>query len=456
MLRKAQTKFLFLIIFFSSIGGPVQLMAQYKNSNVIDKIIARIDNQILLKSELEVAFLQSKQNQAERGERTKCQILESLLINKMMLAKAELDSITVEDKMVNEQLDRRMQYMLGSVGSKEKLEAYYKKSVDQIKQELKRDVKEQMIIQKVQDGISAKIKVTPAEVKRFFNEIPKDSLPFFSTEVEVGHIVKVIATGKNSKVKARQQLAEIKKKIEEGAKFEDMARLYSQDPGSAREGGELGFWERGAMVPEFEAAALKLKPGELSDLVESAFGFHLIELLEVKGNRYNSRHILIKPDPTATDKEETEAEMLEIRSKIVSDSISFEKAAKKYSDDQETKNNGGLFMDETTRSARIPTENLDPIIFFTIDTMKVGQVSRILPYRTADNKEALRFIYYKSKMKPHEANLKDDFQKISYAALQNKKSQAIDEWFVKTRSELFITIDPEYEDCDLLSVKDNF
>jgi peptidyl-prolyl cis-trans isomerase SurA len=165
---------------------------------------------------------------------------------------------------------------------------------------------------------------------------------------------------------------------------------------------------------------------------------------------------LIKPDPTATDKEETEAEMLEIRRKIVADSISFEKAAKKYSDDQETKNNGGLFMDEMTRSSRIPTENLDPIIFFTIDTMQVGQVSGILPYRTADNKEALRIIYYKSKMKPHEANLKDDFQKISYAALQSKKAQAIDEWFEKTRSELFITIDPEFDDCDLLSVKDNF
>jgi len=346
--------------------------------------------------------------------------------------------------------------MLGSVGSKEKLEAYYKKSVDQIKQELKRDVKDQLVIQKVQDGITAKLKVSPSEVKKFFSSIPKDSLPFFSTEVEVGQIVKVISTGKNSKIKARQQLGEIKKKIEEGAKFEEMAKLYSQDPGSAREGGELGFWERGAMVPEFESTALKLKPGELSELVESAFGFHLIELIEIKGNRYNSRHILIKPDPTAGDKEETEAELSDIRRKILSDSITFEKAAKKYSADQETKNNGGLFMDESTRSARIPTENLDPIIFFTIDTMKVGNISSILPYRTADNKEALRILYYKSKLKPHEANLKDDFQKISFATLQSKKAEAIDGWFEKTRSELFITIDPEYEDCDLLSVKENF
>ncbi len=456
MPSKTDHNFLFIVLFHSLMGFSGQLAAQYKNTNVIDKIIARVDNQILLKSELEVAFLQSKQGQQEKGERSKCQVLESLLVNKMMLAKAEIDSIVVEDKMVNEQLDRRMQYMLGSVGSKEKLEAYYKKSVDQIKQELKRDVKEQLIIQKVQDGITAKIKVSPSEVKRFFNEIPKDSLPFFSTEVEVGQIVKVISTGKNSKIKARQQLAEVKKEIQEGAKFEDMAKLYSQDPGSAREGGELGFWERGAMVPEFESTALKLKPGELSELVESAFGFHLIELLEIKGNRYNSRHILIKPDPTAGDKEETEAELFDIRRKILTDSISFEKAAKKFSDDQETKNNGGLFMDETTRSARTPTENLDPVIFFTIDTMKVGSVSSVLPYRTADNKEALRILYFKSKLKPHEANLKDDFQKISYATMQSKKAQAIDDWFEKTRSELFITIDQEYEDCDLLNVKDNF
>jgi len=456
MLRKANTYLKLILISLALLAFHRPVTAQYKNDNVIDKIIARVDNQILLKSELEVAYLQALQTAKERGERSKCQVLETLLINKMMLAKAEIDSIVIEDKVVNEQLDRRMQYMLGSVGSKEKLEAYYKKSLDQIKQELKRDVKEQMIVQNVQDGITAKLKVTPAEVKRFFNEIPKDSLPFFSTEVEVGQIVKIISTGKNSKSKARSQLEEIKRKIKDGTKFEDMARLYSQDPGSAKEGGELGFWERGAMVPEYESTALKLKPGELSELVESAFGFHLIELLEIKGNRYNSRHILIKPDPTAGDKEETEAEMISIRNKILSDSISFEKAAKKYSDDQETKNNGGLMMDESTRSSRISTENLDPIIFFAIDTMKVGNISAILPYRTADNKEALRMLYYKSKLKPHEANLKDDFQKISFAAIQSKKAKAIDDWFIKTRSELFITIDKEYDECDLLTVKDNF
>ena len=424
--------------------------AQFKAQNV-DKIIAKVDNYIVLKSDLEVAYMQASQNNGQRiRPDLKCKVLETLVINKLMLAKADLDSVTVESKMVEEQLDRRMQYMISSIGSREKLEAYYKKTVEQFKNELRKQVKEMMIVEKMQGSITKDVKVTPAQVKRFFNEIPKDSLPFFSTEVEVGQILMYPKVGKDKKTEARAQLEALKVRIEKGEDFGTLARVYSQDPVSAAEGGDLGFWGRGAMVPEFEQAALQLKPNEISGIVESQFGFHLIQLIERRGTEYRSRHILIKPKSSEQDMAELSQRLDSISTAIKLDSISFDKAAKKFSEDEMTKNNGGYFIDATTSSQKIATENLDPVIFFIIDTMKVGAISRPLPVRSDDGKEALRIVYYKSKTPPHAANLKDDYQKIQHAALQEKKTIALNQWFEKSKGEVFVSVDEEYNECKIL------
>lgn len=423
--------------------------AQLKGQS-IDKIIAKVDNYIVLKSDLEVAYLQASQNNQRPRPDLRCKVLENLVINKLMLAKADIDSVTVEEKMVNEQLDRRMQYMISTIGSREKLEAYYKKSVEQFKVELRKQVKEMMLAEKMQNSITADIKVTPAQVKRFFNEIPTDSLPFFSTEVEIGQIILTPKVGKDRKAEARTQLETLKNRIEKGEDFGTLARVYSQDPASAAEGGDLGFWGRGAMVPEYEQAALQLKPNELSGIVESQFGLHLIQLIEKRGTEYRSRHILIRPTSSAQDLEDARTRLDSIRTAIMQDSISFEKAAKKFSSDEGTKNNGGYFTDATTNSTHIATENLDPVIYFITDTMKVGQLTKPLPVRTEDGKEAVRMIYFKSKTPPHAANLKDDYQKIQHAALQEKKAEAMNKWFDKTKGEVFINIDPEYSECKIL------
>lgn len=431
-------------------GVSGSAMAQFKNQN-IDKIIAKVDNYIVLRSELEVAYLQASQNNAQRlRPDLKCKVLESLVVNKLMLAKADIDSVTVENKMVEEQLDRRMQYMISSIGSREKLENYYKKTVEQFKNELRKQVKEMMLVDKMQNSITKDVKVTPAQVKRFFNQIPTDSLPFFSTEVEVGQIMMFPKVGKSKKTEARAQLETIKARIEKGEDFGTLARVYSQDPVSAAEGGDLGFWGRGAMVPEYEQAALQLKPNELSGIVESQFGFHLIQLIERRGTEYRSRHILIKPSSSQEDMAQLSARMDSIRGAILMDSIGFDKAAKKFSDDDATKNNGGYFVDATTNSQKIATENLDPVVFFIIDTMKVGALSRPMPVRTEDGKEALRVLFYKSKTPPHAANLRDDYQKIQYAAIQEKKTRILNEWFDKSKGEVFISIDPEYSTCKIL------
>jgi peptidyl-prolyl cis-trans isomerase SurA len=421
-------------------------------SIILDKIISKVDNQILLKSEYDVAYLQAlQQDKKFKFDVTPCVVLEKLLTDKLLLAKAEIDSIVVDEKQVESELDRRMEYFVQSIGSKEKLEAYYNKTVNQLKSELRKQVKEQLVIKKMQDNITAKIKVTPSEVKRFYASIPKDSLPFFSKEFEIGHIVQLPKVSKDQKNLIREKLNNVRKLvIEQGESFERLAKELSEDPQSAREGGILGFFKKGDLVPEYEAAALKLRPNETSPVIESQFGFHIIQLIERRGNEFNSRHILLKPSSSSSDLQSSEHFLDSIRTLILADSISFEKAAKEYSDERATKETGGIISDPESGSSKIPAEKIDPTLYFILDTMKVGNITRPIPYRTEDGKEAFRIVYFKSVSLPHQANLKDDYLKIQFATVQEKKNKAINTWFNKTKGEVFIQSDPEFSNCDIL------
>lgn len=420
----------------------------------VDKIIVKVDNKILLKSELELAYFNFKRNGQMGSDLTRCDVLEQLVVNKLLLAKADIDSVVVSESRVNEELDRKMSYFIAQFGSKERLESAYDKTVDELKDELRDQLKNSLVVQKMQSSITEGVKVTPAEVRRFYRQIPTDSLPFFSKEVEVGQIVRVAQVGREQKADARQLLLDIKSRILAGEDFGSLAKAYSDDPGSKKSGGELGFRGKGELVPAFEATAMKLQPGQVSDPVESQFGFHLIQLIERRGTEYNSRHILIKPSSGDVNVNEAMHFLDSIRTRVMNDSISFEKAAKELSDDMQTASNGGMFYDQKTNSTKISVEDLDPTVFFTIDTLQPGTITMPMPYRTADNKEASRIIYFKSKTPPHQANLSDDYQKIHHAALEEKRQEAIDKWFKKTRSELYISIDDEYAACDILKKTD--
>ncbi|MEO9966050.1 MAG: peptidylprolyl isomerase [Reichenbachiella sp.] len=416
---------------------------------VVDKIIAKVDDYIVLKSELDRAYLDF----LSRGElsqgNAKCQILESLVINKMMVAKAEIDSIYVLDIEVESNLDRRMSYIIQQIGSEERLEEIYNKSVEEFKEELFDQIKEQMIVQKMQGTIGEDVSVTPGEVKKFFGKIPADSLPYFSTEVTIGQIVKIPDVNKDRKEEIRQRMNELKKRIENGEDFGQLAKKYSQDPGSAATGGELGFFKRGELAPEYEAAALSMKPGQISKPVETQFGFHIIQLIERRGNTYNSRHILNIPKSTASDVEEAKQFLDSLRTLSMTDSVRFEVLAKEYSDDQRTSGNGGFFSD-ATGAMRVSVEEIDPTLFFTIDTMTVGSITRPLEFRMADGTDAVRIILYKEKVAPHQANLLEDYQKIRAATVANKRNQIMSKWFKDAQGEVYINIDPEYENCRIL------
>jgi peptidyl-prolyl cis-trans isomerase SurA len=415
---------------------------------VVDKIVAKVDNYIALKSELDLAYLEL-QSRGQLANVTRCDVLRNLVQNKLMLAKAEIDSITVTDAEVSRELDRRMQYMVAQLGGEEEIERYYNKPIAQFKEELRGRMREQLLTSRMEEHITQDVTITPAEVRRFFNNIPADSLPFFSTEVTVGHIVRLPVVNKEQKEKVRKQLLDIRRRIlDQEVTFQEMAKEYSEDPGSAANGGELGFWKRGELAPQFEATALRMKPGDISQPVETEFGFHLIQLIERRGNTYNSRHILIKPSSSETDIKEAEQYLDSLRTVIQSGKISFAKAAKEYSEDKTTQPSGGYFVD-ASGAQRISVEDIDPSLYFVIDTMQVGNITKPIPYRTADGKSAVRIVYYKSKVSPHEANLLDDYQKLQAAALNEKKSRIVERWFNDAVREVFIDIDPEFDTCNI-------
>lgn len=435
----------FLILFIAYLP----LYSQASKGIVVDKIIAKVNNNIILKSELEQAYLQYTSSGQLSGGDVKCQILESLIINKLMVAKAEIDSVIVTDDEVESNLNRRMQVVVSRIGSEDKIEEYYGKTLEQFKNELRDQVREQLIVQKMQSTITSEISVTPAEVKKFFNSIPNDSLPYFSTEVSLAQIVKEPTVSKEQKEVVEKKLLDLRERILNGEDFNELAREYSEEPGASQSGGELGFQSRGNLVPSYEAAALNLEPGEISEPVESQFGFHLIQLIERRGNLYNSRHILIKPGSSALDIEAAKEYLDSLKVLIQNDSISFEKAAKEYSDDAETAASGGFFLDDSG-APRVSTEALDPVIFFTIDTMQVGNITEPLEFRMDDGKQAVRIFYYKSRIRPHQANLKQDYQKIYTATENEKKNKVLNSWFDEAKADVFINIDPEYDNCNIL------
>ncbi|WP_151085961.1 peptidylprolyl isomerase [Hymenobacter baengnokdamensis] len=424
-----------------------------RGQQILDGIVVKVDNQIILRSEVEgiVAQEQARAQGKPLPPDLRCKILQSLVLSKLMLARADIDSVTVTDARVNSELDRRMNYFVQQVGSEKKLEEMYNKPVRVLKEDLRPQVRDQLVQQEMQDKISGKVAITPREVKEYFDKVPKDSVPYFSTEVEVGQIVIPAQVNDKAKQEAIAQLNDLRGRVLAGESFEELAKKYSQDPGSAAQGGYLGFFKKGELVPEYEAASRKLEPGQLSPVVESQFGFHLIQFIERKGDSYSTRHILLKPAAGAADASVAATKLTRIRNQILKDSISFAKAAKDFSTDKITAANGGLLANRADGGSKLPLDKLDPAVFFIIDTMKVGHITPPLPYRTDDGKEAMRILYLKSNTPPHQANLLDDYQKISQAALTQKKNKALDEWYEKNRNTVYLEVAPEYAECKVLT-----
>ncbi|MBC8265873.1 MAG: peptidylprolyl isomerase [Flavobacteriales bacterium] len=419
---------------------------QLFSQKIIDGVEAIVGDEVILTSDIQTQYQQYlAQGYTNRGD-IKCNIIEDLLYQKLLLNQAKLDSLEVSNKEIESELEKRIRYFIGQVGSKEKLEEFYGKSIIQIKSEFRDLINEQLLSQKMQGGITAGVKVTPSEVKKYFNNLPKDSLPTVEAEVEISQIVLKPEISEQEKQRVKSKLESFKDRIIKGEDFKVLATLYSDDPGSAKNGGELGFVGRGDLVPAFEAAAYKLKGNEISKIIKSEFGYHIIQLIERRGEQINVRHILLKPKVSSTQLLETKQEIEKIAIQISKGEITFEKAALDFSDD-ESKNNEGLLINPNSGSSMFVMKDLDPNLYFVIEKMKEDEVSAPIIMQTADGEKAYRLIKLRKKTIAHTANLIDDYDKIQNASLSEKRQKIINDWLKEKIAQTYIKLYVELQGC---------
>jgi len=317
----------------------------------------------------------------------------------------------------------------------------------QIKEEMRSKIRDYLLIQNVQAKLTQDVKITPTEVTEFFNAVSPDSLPLVGSQIEVAQIVKKPVIGQEEVNKVKEKLNGLRERVLKGEDFATLANLYSEDPGSMTKGGELGFVGRGELFTEFEAAAFSLKPGELSPIVKTQKGYHIIQMIERRGEYINVRHILMIPKASPADMIKSKKEIDRIAELIKKDSLTFERVATLYSDDP-TKANGGLLTNQYSGNSKFSPEEIDPNMFFVIEKMKVGEVSAPMVYTNEDGQQAYRILKLKSRSEPHKANLKDDYPQIQNIAVQVKQNQAISNWINEKTLSTFVSISDNYKDCN--------
>lgn len=447
----ARIKFLLpLFAFFLYFSASAQDTIPKKQGELlIDQIVAVVGGNIVMQSDVENEYIQNMlQGNTKGGEGLRCRVIEELLFQKLLLAQAEIDSVQVTDKQVDNELDRRMRYFIAQIGSKEKLEQYFGKSILEIKEDLRERIHDHLMIQEVQSKITANVKVTPAEVAEFYKNIPEDSLPLITPEYEILQIVKKPPISDEEIAMVKEKLNSLRSRVLKGEDFATLANLYSMDPGSMTKGGNLGLIGRGETYPEFEAAAFSLKPGEVSPIVKTEKGYHIIQLIERKGEFVNVRHILIIPQPSVADLAKAKSDLEHIVSLINADSLTFEQAAAKFSDDP-TKNNNGLMSNPYSGNSFFDASEIDPSIFFVVDKLKVGEMSAPVLYTDPDDqRQAYRVLKLKSFTQPHKANLEDDYPRIMNLVLMYKQNDEINKWIKKKSQNTYIKISDDFINCD--------
>ena len=416
--------------------------------HIIDQVVAVVGKNIVLESDIENQYAQYRMQGGVSGSASeiRCKLLEDILYQKLMVAQAEFDSVVVNEGQVNSEMDRRISSFINQFGSQEKMEKYYGRKMVEIKAELFSIIEEQLLAQQVQQTIVSNITVTPSEIKSFYRSIPEDSIPLIKTEYVIAQIVKNPPISIEEKLRVKEQLMDLRKRILKGENFSTMAILYSEDPGSAKKGGELGFYGRGQLYPEFEGVAFKLKEGEVSNIVETDAGYHLIQMIERKGDFVNVRHILLSPKVSPVDLLKARNLLDSIAQLIRDDSITFDEAVDQFSD-ADDKNSGGLLINPYSMGTTFEPEQLDPQVSFTIEKMAVDEVSNPVPMKTEDQKDAYRIILLKEKTQPHRANLHDDYSRIQEWALQQKKMITIDDWVDDKAKDTYIRIIEAYQTC---------
>lgn len=423
--------------------------------NVVDEVIWVIGDDAILRSEVEALRMEMQMyNQRMTGD-PYCYIPEQLAIQKLYLHQAKLDSVSVPDNRVFQMVESQLNYQINYVGSKEKLEEYRGKSINAIREEMRQSVKERLMIENVQQGLVQNIKVTPAEIRTFYDRIPKDSLPFIPTTVEIEIITQepIISLDEIDDVKRR--LREFTEQVSSGQReFSTLARLYSEDVVSAKQGGEMGFVGKGTLVPEFAAVAFEMNdPSKVSRIVETEYGFHIIQLIEKRGDRINVRHILLKPKVSDAEIKEATQRVDSIRNEIIGGKFSFEDAASYISHDKNTRNNKGLMVNqenynERSGTSRFEMEELPPEIGKIVYGMKVGDISQPFTMVNSSQKQVVAIIKLKSRVEGHKASLTDDYQALKSMVEEEKRESVLVGWLTNKIKDTYIRIKDDWKNCD--------
>jgi peptidyl-prolyl cis-trans isomerase SurA len=416
----------------------------------IDRIIAVVGANIATQSELETQYLQMLGQGIEPDDLTRCRLYEELLYQKLLLNQSQVDSVEVSDSQVEDELGRRLDYFIAQIGSKEKLEEYYEKSMLEIKDEFRKMIRDQLLVQTMQQKLTADVKVTPNEVRRFFAKIPADSLPYVNSEIQLGRIMIKPKISQDQLDEARHKAEDLRQRVLDGEKFSTLAVLYSEDQGSSKKGGDLGFFERGQMVPEFESVAFRMKNDSVSDIFKTEFGYHFMQMIERRGEQANVRHILIKSKPSIDDIIKASELLDSLKKEIDADRIKFEDAATKYSEDEDSRLNKGMMYNINTGSTVFEMDQLSMIdqrLFLKVEKMKIGSITEVMDVTEPDGSPSYNIFNLKTRTEPHVANLKEDYQKIQNAALSEKQNTMVSDWIMEKASRTYIKMDPLYEGC---------
>jgi peptidyl-prolyl cis-trans isomerase SurA len=421
---------------------------------LVDKIVGVLGDKIVLKSDLSNYMDDIKRKGGEIPKDAECVLLEKMMMDKALVLQAEKDSLPVGEEEINAELDQRVRYFVMEYGGKEALEQIAGRTVFQIKEDLRQSIKERRLADAMRNKIVDNIKISPQEVKAYFQKIPKDSLRFYETELVVGQLVLYPKAGRELEKFAIDELNYYKKQVESGRSFDNMARLYSEDPGSKQNGGryEINKSEK-SWDADFKNAAFRLKDGQVSNVVKSKFGYHIIQMVSRNGDDAVIRHILRIPQITDEEVNISKSKLDSIRAKLIAGTMVFGEAIDKYSEDENSKFTAGLISG--SNGTNVTIDELDKDIVKNLGTLKVGEFSVPTEFTDEKGKKGVRLIVLQSKTEPHRENIKDDYNKLAQKALEEKKMNTLEKWFKEKLPTYYVMVDPEYSGCDAMRVTFN-
>lgn len=416
-------------------------------ARVIDRIVAVVGEFHILQSDIESMYLQNRASGISTTGDMKCEILEDYLSQKLLVNQAKIDSVEVMESTVEMSLDARLQYFIGMIGSPEALEDYFNKSILEIKEDMRESVREQLITDQMQQTITSDVTVTPSEIRDFYRRLPDEEIPFINSKIEISQITMYPPADEEAIFDVKQRLLDLRRRILDGEKFTTLAVLYSEDPISTPKGGDLGFFGRGEMVPEFTKAAFSLKEGGVSTIVESSFGYHIIQLVERNDDRVHARHILMNPKVDPEVQMKTRQKLDSIADAIRNDSITFFQAARRFSQDKQTAVNGGIMVNPLDNTTRFEMDQLRSEEYVALRDLEVGQITGAFESEDENNKPVYKIIQIRSQTDPHRANMNDDYMVLKKMALEEKKYRIFSEWLDEQMVETFIRVDEAFSGC---------